>query len=104
MAAEADNPKTGTIAWITAISLILIFVSFVVLQGLFEIWEVRHDQRTGTGNLESPIQAYNKEQALKMGSIDAAKKTTLEDAKAGKVLAAPPPPAAPVVPGKTPTK
>jgi len=101
MAAEADNPKTGTIAWVTALSLILIFVVFVVLQGLFQIWEQRHANRVGTGNLESPIAAYKKEQDLKLGSLDAAKKATLDDAKAGKVLAAPPPPAAPA---KTPTK
>jgi hypothetical protein len=104
MAAEADNPQTGTIAWVTAIALILIFVVFVVLQGLFDIWEVRHDKRVGTGNLESPIAAYKKEQDLKLGSLDAAKKATLEDARAGKVLAAPPPPAAPATPAKTPAK
>lgn len=99
MAAEADNPKTGIIAWVTTLSLILIFVVFVVLQGLFQIWELRHDKRKGTGNLESPVAAYKREQDLKLGSLDAAKKTTLDDAKAGKVLAAPPPP---VAPAKTP--
>ncbi|HQR41873.1 MAG TPA: hypothetical protein PLX97_04295, partial [Gemmatales bacterium] len=80
MAAEADNPKTGIIAWVTTLSLILIFVVFVVLQGLFQIWEVRHDKRTGTGNLDSPLVAYKKEQELKLVSLEAAKKTTLEPA------------------------
>ncbi|HMP17511.1 MAG TPA: hypothetical protein PKD72_10840, partial [Gemmatales bacterium] len=54
--------------------------------------EVRHEQRTGTGNLESPLAAYNREQVLKLNDLEAAMKQTLEDAKAGKVLAAPPPP------------
>src|SRR5262245_5270083 len=100
MAAERDYPNTGMIAWVTAVSLILIFVSFVSLQGLFSLWEVRHDKRTGVGNIETPLSSYKKEQVAKLGGIDAAKKTTLEDAKAGKVLAAPPPP---VTPGKTET-
>ena len=100
MAAEADNPKTGIIAWVTTISLILIFVAFVSLQGLFQIWELRHDHRKGTGHIDSPLTAYKKEQELKLGSLDTAKKTTLEDAKAGKVLAAPPPPVAKTPPAK----
>lgn len=95
MAAEADNPKTGMIAWVTAIALILIFVCFVVLQGLFQMWDLRHEKRSGLGNLETPLAAYKREQELKVGDISSAKKTTLEDARAGKVLAAPPPPAAP---------
>ena len=89
MAAEADNPKTGMIAWVTAISLVLIFVVVVVLQGLFQMWELRHDARAGTGNLETPLTTYKKEQELKLGDLNAAKQTTLEGAKAGKVLALP---------------
>lgn len=95
MAAEPDSPKTGIIAWVTAISLVLIFVAFVALQGLFNLWEIRHDKRTGTGSVETQLELYKKEQVARLTSIDAAKKTTLDDAKAGKVLAAPPPPAAP---------
>lgn len=106
MAAEPDMPKTGMIAWVTAVSLVMIFVAFVSLQGLFSLWEVRHDKRTGTGNLETPLTSYKKEQEAKLNGISSAMDTTLIDAKAGKVLAAPPPPAAPV-PGKkdaTPAK
>ena len=95
MASEADNPKTGIIAWVTAISLILIFVAFVSLQGLFNLWELRHDKRSGTGNLDTPLSSYKMEQVARLAAIEDAKKATLEDAKAGKVLAAPPPPAAP---------
>lgn len=95
MAAEADNPKTGLIAWVTAISLILILVVFIVLQGLFYMWEARHRNKTGEGALESPLSQYRKEQELKLNTIDDAKKQTLADAIAGKVLATPPPPAAP---------
>jgi len=95
MASEADNPKTGIIAWVTAISLILIFVAFVSLQGLFSLWELRHDKRSGLGNVETPISSYKKEQSDKLISLEEAKKATLADAIAGKVLAAPAPPAAP---------
>ena len=103
MASEPDSPKTGIIAWVTAISLILIFVAFVSLQGLFSLWKLRHDKRTGTGNVETPLSSYKKEQVARLNTLENAKKATLEDAKAGKVLAAPPPPAAPVKTG-TPTK
>ncbi|MBL8821563.1 MAG: hypothetical protein JNJ77_03175 [Planctomycetia bacterium] len=95
MAAEADNPKTGLIAWVTAISLILILVVFIVLQGLYFMWEARHRNKTGEGALETPLMQYRKEQELKMNSIEQAMQQTLADAKAGKVLATPPPPAAP---------
>ena len=105
MASEADNPKTGIIAWVTTISLILIFVAFVSLQGLFNLWELRHDKRSGTGNIETPLSSYKAEQVAKLTTIEDAKKATLEDAKAGKVLAAPPPPAAPAkTETTTPTK
>jgi len=95
MAAEADNPKTGLIAWVTAISLILILVVLIVLQGLFYMWDARHRNKTGEGALESPLTQYRKEQELKMQNIAQAEKQTLADAIAGKVLATPPPPAAP---------
>jgi hypothetical protein len=95
MAAELDSPKTGLIAWITALSLILLFVAFVSLQGLFNLWELRHDQRAGLGTLETPLTAYKKEQFAKLDKLDAAKGSTLKDAADGKVLAAPPPPAPP---------
>ena len=103
MASEADSPKTGLIAWVTALSLIMIFVAFVSLQGLFNLWEVRHDKRTGTGNLETPLSSYKSEQVAKLTTIDDAKKATLTDAIAGKNLAAPAPPAAPAK-TETPTK
>lgn len=83
------------IAWVTAISLVLVFVAFVSLQGLFSLWELRHDKRSGTGSIETPLTLYQKEQDSKLGSIDSAMEVTLADAKAGKNLAAPPPPAAP---------
>lgn len=95
MASEPDNPKTGMIAWVTAISLVLIFVAFVSLQGLFSLWELRHEKRTGMGRIETQLTEYRKEQWAKLENIDDAMKKTLSDAKAGKVLAAPPPPAAP---------
>ena len=105
MAAEVDSPKTGLIAWITALSLILIFVAFVSLQGLFTLWELRHDKRTGTGNLETPLTSYKKEQVAKLDGLQAAITSTLKDATAGKILAASPPPAAPVKTGDpAPTK
>jgi len=100
MAAEVDSPKTGLIAWITALSLILLFVAFVSLQGLFNLWELRHDQRSGLGTLETPLSSYKKEQIAKLDKLDAAKDSTLKDAAEGKVLAAPAPP---VVPTKTGT-
>lgn len=99
MAAEPDSPKTGMIAWVTAISLVMIFVTFVALQGLFNMWEIRHDKRTGLGNIETPLTQYQKEQDSKLTGLDAAVDATLADAKAGKVLAAPPPPATPAASG-----
>ena len=96
MAAEVDSPKTGLIAWITALSLILLFVAFVSLQGLFTLWELRHDRRTGTGTIETPLTSYKKEQVANLDGLSGAITSTLKDAAAGKVLAAPPPPAAPV--------
>jgi flagellar basal body-associated protein FliL len=95
MAAEADNPKTGLIAWVTAISLILILVVFIVLQGLFFLWDARHRSKMSEGSLASPLTQYRQEQELKLNTIQDAKKQTLADAIAGKVLATPPPPAAP---------
>jgi hypothetical protein len=101
MASEPDSPKAGLIAWVTALSLVLIFVAFVSLQGLFNMWELRHDKRKGIGNIETPLSEYKREQEVKLVSLKDATTKTLEDAKAGKVLAAPPPPAA--APGKTTT-
>lgn len=95
MASEADMPKTGMIAWVTTLSLILIFVAFVSLQGLFNLWEVRHDKRTGIGTVETPLTSYKSEQVAKLTTIDKAKEETLKDAIAGKNLAAPAPPATP---------
>lgn len=103
MASEADLPKTGMIAWVTTLSLILIFVAFVSLQGLFNLWEVRHDNRTGVGTVETPLTSYKSEQVAKLATLEDAKKATLADAIAGKNLAAPAPPVAPAK-TETPTK
>src|SRR5436190_23986146 len=92
MATETNTPKTGTIAFVTAMSLILLTLSVAVLEGLFSIWQARAEEKASTSDLPTELDVYKKQQASRLTDIDAFKKTVIADAKAGKNLAAPPPP------------
>jgi hypothetical protein len=96
---EPNNPKTGTIAFYTVSSLILLLVSMLALEGLFHIWEGRAEQKLEAVDYPSDVSIYRKEQNARLEGLAESMKQVIEDAKAGKNLAAPAPP-----PAKTPEK
>jgi hypothetical protein len=99
MAAEPNRPKTGMILFVTALSLILLLVSVLVIEGLFYVWQTRAQEKAGEGNLPSQVDVYKKEQVARLTDIDQFKASVIQDARAGKNLAPPAPPDAPSKPG-----
>jgi hypothetical protein len=104
MAAEPNSPKTGMITFVTVLSLILLLISVLVLEGLFGVWQTRAQNRAGEGNLPSQVDVYKKEQVDRLSDIEKFKSSVIQDARAGKTLAPPAPPAAPAPPAGTPGK
>jgi len=95
MAAEPNRPKTGTIAFVTALSVILVLISVMVIEGLFYIWHGRAQEKAGSGDLTSQLAMYTREQQSRLTDIDSFKQKVLAEARTGKSLAAPIPPAVP---------
>ncbi len=98
MAAEPDLPKTGTIAYVTILSLILILVSFLALQPLYFIWEARYENKLGEGRMPSDLAVYRAEQNEKLKDLPQSQAGVLASAKEGKDLSIKVP-----VPAKTET-
>lgn len=95
MAAEPNRPKTGMIAFITALSVILIIISIAVLEGLFSIWQGRAQEKAAASDLPSQLEMYRKEQETRLTDIAAFKQKVIAEARTGKGMAAPAPPTAP---------
>src|SRR5215208_8269138 len=95
MAAEPNRPKTGMITFVTVLSLILLLISVLVIEGLFYVWQGRAQERVGEGNLPGQLDSYKKEQVARLTDIEKFKSSVIQDARAGKPIAPPVPPTAP---------